>query len=110
MPPLSEASTAETYGGGASGARRRARRGHPEPDRGRAGASAAGGYHKTSNTQNNAVGNITKTSDAAPGSVRSSAWRCCWTRTPRRSTRPQVQQLVSSAVGLDPKRGDTHRA
>ena len=69
VPPLSQATTQETYGAGSSAKAGVLGAANPSPAAA-GGSAAAGGYLKTTNTQDNAVGNITKTIDAAPGSVR----------------------------------------
>src|SRR6185437_16864224 len=71
------------------------------------GSVPPGGYLKTTNTQDNAIGNITKTIDAAPGSVRTLSVAVLLDKNAPAVNQAQIQQLVSSAVGLNPKRGDT---
>ncbi|MGI8666933.1 MAG: flagellar basal-body MS-ring/collar protein FliF [Jatrophihabitans sp.] len=106
VPPLSQASTEETYGPSQAGSGGVLGAASPSPTAA-PGATASGGYRKTSNTQDNAVGNVTKTIDAAPGSVRALSVAVLLDKNAPPVDEAQVKQLVSSAVGLDPKRGDT---
>ena len=90
IPPLSEANTTETYGPGQNGAGGVLGAASPSPTRGCPAPARRGRLPKTTTTRDNAVDESTETRNAAPGKVRaSSAWRCCWTRTPRRWTRPR---------------------
>ena len=106
VPPLSQASTEETYGAGASGRGGVLGAASPSPTA-VAGSAAPGGYRKTTNTQDNAVGNLTKTIDSAPGSVRTLGVAVLLDKNAPPVDEAQIKQLVSSAVGLDVKRGDT---
>jgi flagellar M-ring protein FliF len=106
MPPLSEASTTETYGAGQNGAGGVLGAASPSPSAAPSG-SAAGGYRKTSTTRDNAVGQVTETRNAAPGRVRTLSVAVLLDKNAPPVNEAQVRQLVSSAVGLDPKRGDS---
>ncbi|WP_164860622.1 flagellar basal-body MS-ring/collar protein FliF [Rhodococcus sp. X156] len=107
VPPLAESSTTETYNGGAG-------------DNGVLGAAATppvagadgatdgnGGYTKTTGTKNNAVGQVTDTRNSAPGQVRNLNVAVLLDRNAPAVDQAALQQLVSSAVGLDTERGDT---
>jgi flagellar M-ring protein FliF len=106
VPPLSEANTTETYGPGASGAGGVLGAGTPAASAS-PGASGAGGYRKTSTTRDNAVGKMTETSSAAPGSVRTLSVAVLLDKNAPPVNEVLVRQLVSSSVGLNTKRGDT---
>jgi flagellar M-ring protein FliF len=106
VPPLSQASTEETYGAGSTAKAGVLGAANPSPSA-VSGSAAPGGYLKTTNTQDNAVGNITKTIDAAPGSVRTLSVAVLLDKNGPPVNQAQLQQLISSAVGLNPKRGDT---
>ncbi|MDQ2958599.1 MAG: flagellar M-ring protein FliF [Actinomycetota bacterium] len=104
--PLSQATTEETYGPGSGGGGGVLGAASPSPSA-VAGASASGGYRKTTNTQDNAIGNITKTIDAAPGSVRTLGVAVLLDKNAPPVDQATIKQLVGSAVGLDVKRGDS---
>lgn len=106
VPPLSQATSEETYGPGVGGTGGVLGAASPSPTA-VAGASGSGGYRKTTNTQDNAIGNTTTTTDAAPGSVRTLSVAVLLDKNAPPVDEAQIKQLVSSAVGLDPKRGDT---
>lgn len=106
VPPLSEAITTETYGAGQNGARGVLGAASPSPTAGPT-ASAAGGYRKTTSTKDNAVGQLTETRDAAPGKVRTLSVAVLLDQNAPPVNMAKVRQLVASAVGLDPKRGDS---
>jgi flagellar M-ring protein FliF len=105
-PPLAETKKTEKYTGG----------GNPVggvlgPDNIQvpAGGVASGGaYEQTNETRNNAVGVVTETRKSAPGAVRKlSVAVMLNSGTVKGANEAQLQQLVSSAVGLDAQRGDT---
>lgn len=106
VPPLSQASTSEGYGSSSSAKAGVLGAANPSPSAA-GGSTPPAGYLKTTNTQDNAIGNITKTIDAAPGSVRTLSVAVLLDKNAPPVNQAQIQQLVSSAVGLDPKRGDT---
>jgi flagellar M-ring protein FliF len=106
VPPLSEANTTETYGSGQNGAGGVLGAASPSPSAAPSG-SAAGGYRKTTTTRDNAVGRRTETRDAAPGALRKLSVAVLLDKHAPPVDEAQVRQLVSSAVGLDAKRGDT---
>ncbi len=68
----------------------------------------AGGYGSASETKNNAVGMITESRKSAPGSVRKMSVAVLLdSKTAAGTNEAQLQQLVSSAAGLDSTRGDS---
>ncbi|GII26169.1 flagellar basal-body MS-ring/collar protein FliF [Planosporangium mesophilum] len=105
-PPLAETKKTETYtGNGTMGA------GVLGPDNIQVPGGTGGannGYNAQSETRNNAVGMVTETRKSAPGSVRKlSVAVMLDSATAKGANEAQLQQLVSSAVGLDAARGDT---
>ncbi|MEO7262390.1 MAG: flagellar basal-body MS-ring/collar protein FliF [Jatrophihabitantaceae bacterium] len=106
IPPLSEANTTETYGAGQNGAGGVLGAASPSPSA-VPGASSANGYRKTTTTRDNAVGEETETRSAAPGTPRKLSVAVLLDKNAPPVDEAQVRQLVSSAVGLDAKRGDT---
>jgi flagellar M-ring protein FliF len=106
VPPLSQASSMETYGAGKSGTGGVLGAVSPSPTAAATG-SGAGGYLHTTNTQDNAIGNVTKTIDAAPGSVRSLGVAVALDKNGPPVDPAQIKQLVSSAIGFNATRGDS---
>jgi flagellar M-ring protein FliF len=105
LPPLSESKTSETYagsgppGGGVLG---------PDNVAVPAGSDKTGTYAQSTETRDNAVGVVTETRRTAPGAVRRLAVAVLLdSKTAEGVDSAAVQTLVSSAVGLDAKRGDT---
>ncbi len=106
LPPLSESKKTEAFtgnGGPATG-------GVLGPDNiqvpaGTAG-SGNGSYQQSTETRNNAVGLVTETRKAAPGAVKKLSVAVVVDSSVANVNTAQLQQLVSSAVGLDPQRGD----
>jgi flagellar M-ring protein FliF len=119
LPPLSQTSTSETYtGNGLPGVGTAAGVLGPDNIQVPIGAnvassntgagSATGKYAKTSSTRDNAVGVVTQTVLAAPGGVRRlSVAVLLDSTTASKVDKVALQQLVSNAVGLNTKRGDT---
>src|SRR5690349_12715370 len=104
-PPLSQSSNVETYNGAGGGSG-----GVLGPDNIQVpnGVGASGSYNHTTVTQDNAVGMVTRTSQSAPGNVRRlSVAVLLDATTAKNADLAQIQKLVSSAVALDPTRGDT---
>jgi flagellar M-ring protein FliF len=103
-PPLSQSTNTETYSGtgGTSG-------GVLGPDNIQVPVGAGqGSYSHSTNTQDNAVGMVTKTTNSAPGNIRRlSVAVLLDASTAKNVDLAQVQKLVSSAVSLDSTRGDT---
>jgi flagellar M-ring protein FliF len=107
-PPLAETKKVETYNGanGFSGT------GVLGPDNIQVPtaipSTGNGGYGSASETKNNAVGMITETRKSAPGSVRKlSVAVLLDSKTAAGANEARLQQLVSSAVGLNAARGDS---
>jgi flagellar M-ring protein FliF len=105
-PPLADSKKTEVYNGsGAVGA------GVLGPDNIQVPVGAgnpSSGYSSQTETRNNAVGMVTETRKSAPGSVRRlSVAVMLDSATAGGANEAQLQQLVSSAVGLDPARGDS---
>jgi flagellar M-ring protein FliF len=106
IPPLSESKKSEQYSGG---------NGVPVggvlgPDNiqvpSGTGTGGDGQYQQTTETRNNAVGMVTETTKTAPGAVRKLGIAVIVDSSAAKIDEAQLQQLVSSAVGLDPTRGD----
>ncbi|MER7002606.1 flagellar basal-body MS-ring/collar protein FliF [Dactylosporangium sp. NPDC000555] len=106
VPPLSEQKKSEQYTGG---------NGVPVggvlgPDNiqvpSGTGAGGDGQYQQTTETRNNAVGMVTETTRSAPGRVDKLGIAVIVDSAVAKVDLAQLQQLVSSAVGLDPARGD----
>jgi flagellar M-ring protein FliF len=107
VPPLSMATTHETYSG--PGAAAGGNLGGTWPTLTPApGATNGGSYDRQQQTVDNAVGKIVESAQAAPGSVaRLTVAVVLDSTTTGKTDTPTVQQLVANAVGLDTKRGDT---
>jgi flagellar M-ring protein FliF len=106
LPPLSESKKTEAFtgnGGPATG-------GVLGPDNIQVPAGTAGNgngsYQQSTETRNNAVGLVTETRKAAPGAVKKLSVAVVVDSSVANVNTAQLQQLVSSAVGLDPQRGD----
>jgi flagellar M-ring protein FliF len=105
-PPLAESTKTETYTGGG---------GTPTggvlgPDNIQvpAGAGGNGTYEQSETTKNNAVGVVTEVRKSAPGAVKKlSVAVMINSDSVQGANEAQLQQLISSAVGLDATRGDT---
>ena len=107
IPPLSEATSSETFtgpGAGAGGAL-----GQTWPTlTASSGGSAAGTYAKGDRTVDNPVGTVVTKAQAAPGSVKRLTVAVVLDAAKAGGVNPSdIQQLVTNAVGIDPKRGDT---
>jgi flagellar M-ring protein FliF len=106
VPPLTETTKRETYNGTGNTAG-----GVLGPDNIQVPNGTTGGngqYESTSETRNNAVGLVSETRQSAPGNVRRLSVSVLLDATTAEGIdTAQVQQLVSSAVGLDTQRGDT---
>jgi flagellar M-ring protein FliF len=104
-PPLSSVTTQEAYKGTGT-----AVGGVLGPDNIQvpSGGGGASTYSKSSTTVDNAVGKITQVRQSAPGAVRRLGVAVLLdAHTAASVDLTQIQDLVSSAVGLDPTRGDT---
>jgi flagellar M-ring protein FliF len=105
-PPISEEKKSEAYtGNGATTG------GVLGPDNIQVPAGSAGNgngtYQQSTETRNNAVGMVTETTKSAPGAVKKLSVAVIVDSGAAKVDNAQLQQLVSSAVGLDPQRGDT---
>jgi flagellar M-ring protein FliF len=103
-PPLSQSSNVESYSGTGTGTG-----GVLGPDNIQVPNGGGNGqYSHSTNTQDNAVGMVSETRNSAPGNVRRlSVAVLLDSSTAKNVDLAQVQKLVSSAVALDAKRGDT---
>jgi len=108
-PPLAETTKTEKYSGGS---------GTPTggvlgPDNiqvpaGTASSAGSGAYEQSESTKNNAVGMVTEVRKSAPGAVKKlSVAVMINSDAVEGANEAQLQQLISSAVGLDANRGDT---
>jgi flagellar M-ring protein FliF len=106
---LSSSSEVEKYGGAGSpvnGTGAVGPDGQLTPSANPSGVNST--YAKEKKTSDNALGKTTEQREAAPGSVdRINVAVAIDTQALGASTPAQVQALVSSALGIDPKRGDT---
>lgn len=106
LPPLSQSKTSESYTG--SGTPNGGVLGPDNIQVPTGTTSGTGTYSRSSQTQDNAVGVVTQTVQSAPGAVRRLSVAVLLDRnTAANVDTAAVQELVSSAVGLDNKRGDT---
>src|SRR5207247_1584802 len=105
-PPLSDSSKTETYTGSGNSV------GGVLGPNGAvtlpSGAANGGTYQQQTDIRNNAVGVVTETRKSAPGAVRKlSVAVLLDSKTAKGADQAQMQQIISSAVGLDPTRGDS---
>jgi flagellar M-ring protein FliF len=109
-PALSQSTHTETYQGAGSGTAS----GVLGPDNIQVpttaitsnGAGGNGNYKSTTDTRDNALGVITQTTKAAPGAVKKLSVAVLLDSSVKGLDAAKVQTLVSSAAGLDTKRGD----
>ena len=106
VPPLSEATSSETYTGGGAGAGGVLGGTWPTLTAG-SGAGGGGSYAKSDKTVDNPVGTVVTKAQAAPGSVKRLTVAVVLDAAKAGVNPADVQALVSNAVGLDSKRGDT---
>ncbi|HET9657790.1 MAG TPA: flagellar basal-body MS-ring/collar protein FliF [Kineosporiaceae bacterium] len=107
VPPLSEATTTETYSGAGAGAGGNLGGTWPTLTPG-VGAAGGGSYARSQKTADNAIGKVVESAQAAPGSIERLTVAVVMDSTTTGKTDPNtVQQMVANAVGLDPKRGDS---
>lgn len=118
-PPLSQSTTTEVYNGNGAGGSSYGLGGVLGADNiqvptttGGSGQGGTGGtankYSKSSTTQDNAIGMVTQTTQSAPGTVRKLNVAVLLDQGAAKGVDTgKVQALISSAVGLDAKRGDT---
>lgn len=103
-PPLADTTTTESYKGPGA-----AMGGVLGPDNAGVGAGGNGTstYTKESATRNNAIGKVTEVRQSAPGAIRRlNVGVLLDTRTAGTVDPAQLQALISSAIGIDPARGD----
>jgi flagellar M-ring protein FliF len=109
--PIAGSSTTETYtGGGAGTGGVLGGTGVLGPDNIQVpvGAGRTGDYSKTSTTNNNALDRVVEERKSAPGAVRKLNVAVLLDERTAGTVDPaQIEALVTSAVGLDPTRGDT---
>ena len=103
VPPLTESKKTEAYTGGGTPTG-----GVLGPDNIQvpAGAGGTGNYQQSTENRNNAVGMVTEVRKSAPGAVKKLSVAVIVNSSVANVDEAQLQQLVSSAVGLDPQRGD----
>ncbi|MCU1659522.1 MAG: Flagellar M-ring protein [Pseudonocardiales bacterium] len=104
-PPLSKQSTTEKYTGNQAGSGGTLGTGTPATTG--SAATGAGSYTKNNSTVDNALGTTTQTTQNAPGSVQKQAIAVLLDGSVKNVNVNAIDTLVRSAVGLDPKRGDT---
>jgi flagellar M-ring protein FliF len=74
------------------------------------GGTAGSSYKKSSETTDNALNTTTEHREAAPGGVESLHIAVALDRTAAANNDPaEIEKMISAAVGLDPKRGDSAR-
>jgi flagellar M-ring protein FliF len=84
----------------------------PDGQMGSTGLTGAGAstYVKKSGTSDNAVDSVVERREAAPGGVQSLHIGVVLDQAAAASTNPaEIQKMIASAVGIDPRRGDTVR-
>jgi flagellar M-ring protein FliF len=104
-PPLSEQNKTETYTGNGT-----ATGGVLGPDNIQVpgGTGGSGLYSESTSTKNNAVGLVTETTKSAPGAIKKlSVAVLLDSSVAADQDAARLQQLVSTAAGLDTTRGDT---
>ena len=108
--PLSQTKNVEKYNGAGAGS---SLTGVVGPDgqmdsSGTAGGSGNSQYEKSSETSDNAVDTTVEHRETAPGSVRNLHVGVVLDAATARGIDPtEIQGLVASTIGIDPKRGDT---
>src|SRR4051794_974953 len=105
VPPLSEATSSESYNGAGAGAGGALGQTWPTLTA-TSGANGGGAYAKSDRTVDNAVGTVVTKAQAAPGSVKRLTVAVVLDSAKSGVNPADIQQLVSNAVGLDAARGD----
>ncbi|MDX6301866.1 MAG: flagellar M-ring protein FliF [Nocardioidaceae bacterium] len=108
VPALSASTSKETYKGAPNGTTGGVvgPSGQLSPSAAPTGAGSS--YVKTDKTADNAVGSVVEHKEAAPGNVQSlHVGIVLDTQALAGRTPGQIQNLVASALGINPKRGDT---
>jgi len=109
-PPLSETKNVEKYNGAGAGS---SLTGVVGPDGAMDSTGTNGGtdnsqYEKSSETSDNAVDTTVEHRETAPGSVRNLHVGVVLDAATARLIDPsEIQTLIASTIGIDPKRGDT---
>jgi len=107
LSPLSEATSSESYGNAGAGAGGALGQTFPSLSPG-GGLNGGGTYVKVDRTVNNPVGKVVGHTTSAPGGVKRLSVAVVLDSKAAAAVDPlQIQSLVSNAVGIDPKRGDT---
>ncbi|HET8615252.1 MAG TPA: flagellar basal-body MS-ring/collar protein FliF, partial [Actinomycetales bacterium] len=104
-PPIAETTTTEKYTGGAG-----ASGGVLGPDNiavPNNGGSGGGTYDKKTETRNNTISKVTEKKKSAPGSVLKQSVAVVVDSAVKGVQLPELQQMVSTAAGIDSTRGDT---
>ena len=106
-PPLSSQTQSETYSGGQPGAGVGGVVG-PEGQMETGATDGSGTYSQESTTRDNAVDTVVEHRETAPGSVESlHAAVVVDVNAPTKVDPVEVEELVTAAVGINPRRGDT---
>ena len=109
-PPLSATTQSETYSGapGAAGAGGVV---GPQGQMDTGGQSGSGTYKSSSSTRDNSVDKVVEHRETAPGRVESLHTAVVIdANAPVKLQESEVEELVTAAIGIDPRRGDTIRA
>src|SRR4051812_2944214 len=106
VPPLSEATSSESYNGAGAGAGGALGQTWPTLTA-TSGANGGGAYSKSDRTVDNAVGTVVTKAQAAPGSVKRLTVAVVLDAGKPGVNPADIQQLVGNAVGLDAARGDS---
>jgi flagellar M-ring protein FliF len=107
VPALAEASSVESYGGTAANGGGVLGATSPSPTATGAGSSGGSGYLKTNVTKNNAVGQVTTNSSAAPGNIRTLSVAVLLDKNAPAVSEAAIRALVTSGAGLNTARGDS---
>ena len=106
IPPLSEATSSESFNGAGAGAGGALGQTWPTLTA-TSGANGGGTYSKADRTVDNAIGTVVTKAQAAPGSVKRLTVAVVLDSAKTGVNPADIQQLVGNAVGLDPARGDS---
>jgi flagellar M-ring protein FliF len=106
VPPLAVSSQTESYS--SNGTAAPGVLGAGTPSAGATPTASAGNYSSGTVTQNNAVGTVDQTTVTAPGAVKQLGVSVVVDKSAATTISPdQLRSLVSAAVGLNTKRGDS---
>ncbi len=106
IPPLSEATSSESYNGAGAGAGGALGQTWPTLTA-TSGSNGGGTYSKSDRTVDNAIGTVVAKTQAAPGSVKRLTVAVVLDAAKTGVNASDIQQLVGNAVGLDAARGDS---